>query len=150
MKPAAQDTLARMQIERRLAKLRKIAVDAQIRGGWVAFMRHALGLSQRDLAKLTDLAPATISQAEQREQLGTISLAMMRKLAAAMDCELIYAVVPRGSIASLLRERATQKAARLLRNTDVHMTLEDQKVRSDFDERVRILAADLLAKGDVW
>ena len=30
------------------------------------------------------------------------------------------------------------------------MTLEDQKVKVDFDERIKILADKLIKKGDVW
>ena len=38
----------------------------------------------------------------------------------------------------------------LLELADTHMTLEDQKVKVDFDERIKILADKLIKKGDVW
>src|SRR5262249_26953010 len=65
------------------------------RDGWISAIREALGMSVRDMARRMAIAPSSASRIEQREREGAITLAALRKAAAALDCELVYAVVPR-------------------------------------------------------
>jgi hypothetical protein len=67
-----------------------------------------------------------------------------------MGCEFIYAIVPKKAVASLLREKALAKAADIIRNADLQMTLEDQRVTGSIKARIARLADQLVASGDVW
>ncbi|OFZ55974.1 MAG: hypothetical protein A2428_09505 [Bdellovibrionales bacterium RIFOXYC1_FULL_54_43] len=71
-------------------------------------------------------------------------------MANAMECEFVYAFVPKTDIDELLKQAARAKAKRTLASADVHMTLEDQRVEQSLEERVELLASKLLEKGDVW
>ena len=57
-----------------------------------------------------------------------------------MDCEFVYAFVPKSSIKTTLKEQALKKAKRLLAEADTHMTLEDQRVEQDMKTRIERLA----------
>ncbi len=148
MKPP--EKLAMMQIERRLVNLRGLAKYADIRTGWISYMRRAMYMTLGTLAGAAKLSQATVQQIEKRETTGKVTLATMRKIAASMDCELIYAIVPKRELPDFLKTKADIKAARIVREADVHMTLEDQKNSEDIKDRIERIAGDLLAKGDIW
>jgi predicted DNA-binding mobile mystery protein A len=107
-------------------------------------------MSLSNLAKASGLSIATVAKMEKREIEGRITIESLRKLADAAGCDLVYAIVPRKKIAVLLRERAMVKAEALLRNADVQMTLEDQQVQGSLKARIRRLADQLVAEGNVW
>lgn len=144
------DSLALIQIERRLKPLRKLVNNTKLRMGWIHYIRVALGMSLKTLAKRAGSSISTVAQSEKREAQGKVTLETLRKMAAAMDCEFIYAFVPKDDIQSILKKRALEKAKKILTQADTHMTLEDQQVRQDMKERVERLAEKLITDGDVW
>lgn len=148
MKPL--DPLALIQIERRLRSLRKQIENTQIRTGWIRYIRTALGMSMKTLAKKAKSTVSTIAQSEKREAQGKVTLETLRKMAEAMDCEFIYAIVPRIEIQSILMGKAQVKAKKILSKANTHMSLEDQEVRQSMGERVNRLAEKLIKDGDVW
>lgn len=144
------DELALNQIEKRLRRLRRVLNDAQVSPGWIYYMRHALGLTLEKLGLRANLSKATIQQVEKREMHGRITLATLKKIAHAMDCEFMYAFVPNNELKTFLFEKAYRKAEKIIRNADVHMMLEDQKVTEEIELRIKRLAQELMARGDVW
>ena len=148
MKPPAK--LAMQQIERRLKKLRLVAKDARIAIGWIRYMREAMCMTQTILAKAAGLNQVTVLQIEKRESAGKVTIQTMRKMAAAMDCEFVYAIVPKQNLGDLLKKKAFTKATQFVREADVHMALEDQRVTEDIKDRIDRIAEELLAKGDIW
>jgi predicted DNA-binding mobile mystery protein A len=148
MKPP--DKLAMKQIERRIENLRSIAKDTAVRTGWIRYMRQAMSMTLSTLAKTVGLNPATVQQIEKREIAGKVTIETMRKIASAMDCEFVYALVPKQELNVLLKRKAVNKATEIVRQADIHMTLEDQRVSEDIKDRIDRIAEDLLAKGDIW
>lgn len=148
MKPL--DNLALEQIERRLTQVTREAENMQIRTGWVRYIRTALGMSLEVLAKRSKIPISTLSQAEKREAQGKVTLETLRKMAAAMDCELVYAIIPRTPLRVVIKEQAHRKAARILKKADTHMELEDQAVQSSMKERIERLSEKLIKDGDIW
>jgi predicted DNA-binding mobile mystery protein A len=144
------DELALNQIEKRLKKLRKVLNEAHVSPGWIYYMRHALSLTLEKLGKRAKLSKSTIQQVEKREAQGRITLATLQKLAHAMDCEFIYAFVPNNELKTFLFEKAYKKAEKIIKNADVHMTLEDQKVTEEIELRIKRLAQELMTRGDIW
>jgi len=65
---------------------------------------------------------------ERSEAKGSIELATLRRAAAALDCTLIYALVPNKSLETTVRERAREFARQRLEPVEHSMLLEDQKV----------------------
>ena len=144
------DELAMKQIERRFKNLSSIAKDTNVRTGWIAYMRQAMFMTLSNLAKASGQSPATVHQIEKREKAGKVTIETMRKMAAAMECEFVYALVPKQELSTFLKQKALAKATRILREADVHMTLEDQRVTEDIKVRIDRIAEDLLSKGDIW
>ena len=135
--------------KRRESLLRALSA-MQVKPGWIKYTRSVLGMTLKELASRAGLALPTIAQAERREAEGRITIETLRRLADAMECELVYAFVPKDDIAELLRKKAMEKARRTILKADTHMSLEDQKVTEELQFRIEMLAEKLLEKGKVW
>ncbi|OFZ83433.1 MAG: hypothetical protein A2583_09915 [Bdellovibrionales bacterium RIFOXYD1_FULL_53_11] len=118
--------------------------------GWIRYMRQSLGMTMKILANRTGLSIPTIAQAEKGEIAGRITIGTLEAMAKGMNCDFVYAFVPKTNIDKMIKNEALTKAKRILSNADTHMTLENQRVKQPFEERVRALAGILLKKGDVW
>ena len=146
----SRDELAMHQIERRLASLRKAEKDSRVRPGWIRYMRNALGMTLKNLSMRAGVSIATIAQAERSEAKGKVTVETLRTMAAAMECEFVYAFVPKNKLKEILQSQAELKAKKLLKSADVHMSLEDQQVKQSMSERIERLAAKLIETGEVW
>ena len=116
--------------------------------GWVRAVRDALGMSTRQLAARMGVAQATVVQLERSEANGTVQLATLRRAADALNCDVVYALVPRdGSLKRTVQEQARRRASALVKAVDRSMELEDQAVtepaemRAAMDRAVLQLAA---------
>ncbi len=113
------------------------------RAGWVREIRTALGLSQSQLAKRAGVSRATVQQMERAEAQRRITLASLDKLAAAMDCQVAVAIVPKGgSLEDVRRRQAAMKAEAIL-----HERTKDNKHPprpADLERRKQQLVTRLL------
>jgi predicted DNA-binding mobile mystery protein A len=150
MKPLFLNETAFSQINRRIESIRLLRDKTTVREGWIKYIRTALGLTLSELAKLTSLSTASVAQAERRECEGQVTLSTLKKMAEAMDCELVYAFVPKKDLKTMIHDKAFEKARKVLNLADLHMKLENQKVDGDENERIERLAKKLIEKGDIW
>jgi len=65
---------------------------------WLRASRLAHGLKGVDMARRMGVSPARISMMEGDELRGAVTLKMMQKAAQAMDCEFVYAVIPKKAL----------------------------------------------------
>jgi predicted DNA-binding mobile mystery protein A len=142
--------LSFVQINRRLEELRINKDKSNIRGGWINYMRTALGMSLETLARLSNSSTSAIHQAEQREIEGKVTISTLKKYAEAMDCELVYFFAPKDNLETLIKNKAYEKARRSLLSADLHMKLEDQKVEGDMQKQIERLAQKLIEDGEIW
>ena len=98
--------------------------------GWIRSFRKALGMSGPQLAIRLGVSKAQASQMERMELEDHITIKQLRRVANALDCQLVYALIPRKPVAEIVRERAQLKAKQLVRKADVQMALEAQQVSS--------------------
>ena len=63
--------------------------------GWLHTLRGALGLTLAEVAQRLKVTAPGVRSFEQAEAEDRITLASLRRVAAAMDCDLVYALVPR-------------------------------------------------------
>lgn len=150
MRPLFLNETAFGQINRRLEGLRSLKEKAFVREGWIKYMRTALGLTLEELAGLLSLSKASVAQAERREVDGEVSITTLKKMAEAMDCELVYAFVPRKDLKTFIHDKASEKARKSLKTAGQHMKLENQKVEGDEKERIERLAKKFIEKGEIW
>src|ERR1700678_3527385 len=145
---ATQATLARKQLERRLAPLRQMSLVPPPKG-WVKAIRESLGMTARQLAARMGVAPSRIPVIEQAEVTGATTLRTLRQAAAAMNCAFVYAIVPIEPLDDFLRERAKQKAEKATSRLDHTMRLENQALlKSDLDTEEQ-RAVDLILSGSL-
>src|ERR1700723_134805 len=110
--------------------------------GWIKAVREALGMTTAQLAKRLGVKQPSVVALEQSEAKGTIELATLRRVAQALDCTLVYALVPNKPLEAMVRNRARTFARRRLEPVEHTMLLEDQKVTAKdaearLDETVR-------------
>ena len=97
-------------------------------GGWIASVREALGLSQRQVGKKMRASGQAIQQFEKAEAEDRITLRAIRRVAGTMGCDLVYVLVPKsGSFAELAEQPTRDRAARDVKSVIHTMALENQK-----------------------
>jgi predicted DNA-binding mobile mystery protein A len=97
-------------------------------GGWVAAIRTALGMTMRQLAARMGIRQPSLLALEKAEVAGTVSLNTLRRAAEALDCELVYMLVPRRPLEETVRNRARSLAAAHVAATSHSMQLERQGI----------------------
>ncbi|MCX6593688.1 MAG: mobile mystery protein A [Acidobacteria bacterium] len=103
--------------------------------GWAKAIREAFGMTTAQLAKRLNVKQPTVVRLEQSEVKGTIELATLRRMAEALNCTLVYALVPNQPLETTIRDRA-QLFARARRAPVEHsMLLEDQPVAAKDPEK---------------
>jgi predicted DNA-binding mobile mystery protein A len=122
---------ARRALDRRFETLRPLVKSATApRGGWIRAIREALGMSSAELATRMGNTDTAVLKLEQSEREGRARLDTLQRAAAALDCDLVVALVPRKPLEEMVTDRATEKARILLGAVDHSMMLEDQRVSS--------------------
>lgn len=100
--------------------------------GWINYLRTGLNMSLAQLAKKMNITAASLSGIEQREQTKNITLKKLSDAAEAMNCRLIYAIIPKdGSLEKLIEKRALEAAKEIVLRTSHSMKLEDQENSSE-------------------
>lgn len=115
------------------------------RGGWLRALREALGMTQSQLGERAGISRQSVQDFEHAEADRRITLESLDKLARAMGCRLVYALVPENGSVDALRERqALALADALMQPADHSMQLEAQGVGGAERERQRRLLAETL------
>lgn len=136
------------QVEGELAKWRKAALPSPPPAGWIQTIREALGMTATALAKPLNMTGAGLRGIEASEAHERITLATLRKVADALDCDLRYALVPRQPLDDKLMDRAKSVLAEQMRPVAHSMALEDQKVddREAMDKYLESAARSLIRR----
>jgi predicted DNA-binding mobile mystery protein A len=95
--------------------------------GWLKLIREALGRTERQQAMRLGISGATLHKSEQSEADDRITLRQLRKLADGLDCELVYALVPRRPLTDVVQERARVIALEEVGSVAHTMGLEEQR-----------------------
>ncbi|MCB9989743.1 MAG: mobile mystery protein A [Rhodospirillales bacterium] len=144
---------ARRQIDKRLSQLP--GADAFVRPprGWIKAIRDALGMTTKQLAKRLGVVQSRVVAIEKAETSGSITLDSLERAAQALDCRLVYMLVPRRPLETLVEERAEVLAKTRLAATGHSMKLEAQGVDAQ-DERaqLKVLTDKIIAQGGsaIW
>lgn len=121
--------------------------------GWLKTVRKALGMSGTQLAKRLGVTKGQISQTESGELSGSVTLKTMQKMAQAMDCHFVYAVVPVNEVEEIIKKRAYQKAHEQIKSASTQMALEAQSLNDkQLAFAVDELASEIIEKmpSDLW
>jgi predicted DNA-binding mobile mystery protein A len=135
---------ARRTLERRLAPLRALMPSSAARpaGGWVRAVRDALGMTAAELATRMGTSQVAVTKLEASERAGGARLATLTRAANALDCDLVYAFVPRLPLEEQVRRQAEHVLARDFAGVTNSMRLEGQGLTGDAarDAREELIA----------
>lgn len=135
-------------VDRRLASVARTPPAS----GWMRAMREAIGMTGQQFANRLGVAWQSMDDLEKSEAAGTITLDSLRRGATALECELVYFIVPKaGTAEALVTQRARAVALRSLARSGQTMVLEDQATHAG--EREHLLddyIQDHVRDRDLW
>lgn len=138
---------ARRQLDKRLASLKNFDALMPPPRGWIKAIREALGMTAEQLGARLGVSQERALALEKAEVRGSVTLDSLERAARALDCRLVYAVVPRKPLEKLVEERAAELARKQLQTTRHTMALEAQSVDpADEDAQLRRLTQELMNK----
>jgi len=146
-------TAARRQLDKRLNVLRYSDALTRPPRGWIKAIREALGMTTAQLAQRIGVSQPRVVAIEKAEKNKSITLESLERAAQALDCHVVYALVPRKPLNDLVEERAHKIAKKRLQSTRHSMALEAQSVdKSDEEEQLKHLIQRLIKKSgsELW
>lgn len=130
------------QIDFELQKLNNLTRPIN---GWIKTIRETLGMNTRQLGERCNISSERIIKIEADEVEEKTTLATLTKIANALNCKLVYALVPNNNIIHFIEKTAEEKAKIQLTNTSHHMTLEEQQTSTRaLEEQITILKEEML------
>jgi len=146
MRPEDRST-ARRQLDKRLSLKQNMELFVRPPRGWLKAIREALGMTTAQLGRRLGVVQSRVVAIEQAEAKGTITLNSLEKAAQALDCRLVYALMPKQPLEDIVEQRASLLAKSRLKSTGHTMTLEAQGVdATDESEQLKRLIRQLVEK----
>jgi predicted DNA-binding mobile mystery protein A len=139
--------LSASQIDRKLPALRRAAQTlsrATTAAGWIRMLRESLGFTAAAFGRRLNIAQQNVVKLEGSERAGTITLASLRRAAAALDADFVYAIVPRKSLRETISARARELAQKRVAPVAHSMRLEAQGLSDrELENQIEELAREL-------
>ena len=146
MRPEDRAT-ARRQLDKRLSSLQNRELFVRPPRGWLKAIREALGMTTTQLGQRLGVVQSRVFAIEQAESKGSITLNSLEKAAQALDCRLVYALVPGQPLEDMVKKRASLLAKNRLKSASHTMALEAQGVEAaDENEQLKRLIRQLIEK----
>ena len=145
--------LARKNLDKRLNILRKSDELSRPPLGWIKAIREALGMTTAQLGQRIGVSQPRALQIERAELRGTLTIESLERAAHALNCRLVYALVPVEPLNNMVENKANTLAAKRLAHTNHTMSLEDQSLLPDSaNEQLNDLAKKLAEKSgsELW
>ncbi len=134
---------SRQRLDERFQQFSQITRYEVPARGWIKAIRESLGMTTAQLAKRLGIRQPSVVAIEQSETKSTIELATLRRVAEALDCRLVYTLVPKTTLELSVRDRARAFARRRRAAVEHSMLLENQEVdERDFEARLDEIVHD--------
>ncbi|MEY3901348.1 MAG: hypothetical protein RL189_654 [Pseudomonadota bacterium] len=128
--------LMRKQIDEKLKYFSAATSSPPPKSGWLKAIREALIMTAEQAASRVKTKRQVWLKIEEGEANGTVSLNTLRKYAAALNCRVVYAIVPHEeSLEVILKKRAREVALQIINRTQHTMALEEQDISDAERER---------------
>jgi predicted DNA-binding mobile mystery protein A len=142
---------ARRRLDERLRPLKPADRYAVPPNGWIRAVREALAMTGVQFARRLGVSPQSVDALERSEATGVVKVATLRRAAEALDCRLVYALVPNTSLDETVRDRARAIARHDLARVDLTMKLEAQQTdEADLEARIEDYIRDHVRPRDLW
>jgi predicted DNA-binding mobile mystery protein A len=129
--------IARQQLDKRFAKMQPLDIFARPPRGWIRAIRDSLGMTASQLAARLGVSKPRVVVIEQGEVEGSLTLHSLQRAAEALNCTLIYALVPNRPLDETVRTQAAAIASERLAAVEYSMQLENQAVSPSDAKRHR-------------
>ncbi len=145
----------RRMIEKKMSSLVKLSTPPPP-SGWLKAVRGSLGMTAKQLSQRLGISAAGVIQLEEREPKKKVTLESLERAANAMDCRLVYALIPNephSSLESIIEQQARKTAARIIREVAHTMHLEAQGTSTSEQKRqIERIATELMINADsrIW
>lgn len=124
------DQIKIKQLDRRFKEKILLSEIEIPRNGWIREIRTALKMTYKHLSKKLSMTPSAIIKFENNEVRGTINLNSMYKIAEALNCKFVYAMVPNDSLENIIDLQVEKIAEKMIMQVSHSMLLESQSVRN--------------------
>ena len=122
------------QIDKKLGLFKNFEIPKE---GWIKTIRKSLSMTYNVLARKNSMSPQVIKIFENNEINGSITLNTLKKIAASLNCRLVYAFAPDESFEKMIDDRINMIADTLVGKVSDTMMLESQKPGDDVLKRQR-------------
>jgi predicted DNA-binding mobile mystery protein A len=116
------------QLDRRFKRKILLSEIEIPRDGWIKEIRTALKMTYAQVSKKLSVTPSAIMKFEKNEIKGTINITSMNKIAEALNCKFVYALVPNETLNKIIDNRVEKVATKMINQIDQSMSLENQSV----------------------
>lgn len=140
-------TLLIKQLDERFAVLRKALFYFEPKQSSIRILRKALGMTIEQLAKILKVHHSRIPRIEADEISGALTIKTLEKVAKALHCRLVYALVPDKSLQDIINDQAYILAAKQVEQVNHNMALENQALSATkIKQQVEEVKNNLLSK----
>ncbi len=125
-------TIVRNQLDDKMVNFQNAADVVPPSSGWIYAIRYAINMSLRQLGDRLSITAQSVKEIEEREKYGTVSLKVLRQVAAALNMKFVYGFIPvEQTLQGMIEKRAFEIAEMIVDRASIHMSLEDQKVSDE-------------------
>ena len=128
--------LIREQLDASLQRFRPLLDVAAPSKGWIRAIRDALGMTARQLSERLGVTQQSVARIEKEEMAGAVTIKTMRRIADSLDCIFVYGLVPRTSLEDTIGHQAKEVASRRLLKASQTISLENQSLSREENEKV--------------
>lgn len=115
------------QLSRSQSVFQAAQAEIRPRDGWLRAIREALGMSVAQVGQRMGVTRGRILEFEKAEADNRITLGSLKRVAEAMNCTLVYAIVPKsGTLTELAEQGAREEASKRVLSVEHSMALENQ------------------------
>lgn len=139
--------LLRRSYQKKFDTFKKVLIE-QPPQGWLKTIREFFGMTTTQLAKRLGVAQPRIVNLEKNEKNTKIST--MERIADVLNCDFVYAFIPRENIDNIIYNQAKKKALKILNKVNTNMNLENQLSKNNelLEDLINELLNDNVAR--IW
>ena len=139
--------ILRRSYQKKFDVLKKSVIERP-KQGWLKTIREFFGMTTTQLAKKIDVSQPRVINMEKNEQ--NIKISTMERIADALNCDFVYAFIPRENIDDIIYNQAKKKALKILNKVKKNMGLENQLAESEdtLDDLIKELSDNNIAR--IW
>lgn len=140
------DQLRMSQFKDQMRKIQGLKGTIRPSSGWIRTIRELYGMSLSFVAKKAGVVQSRVSTVEAYEPEDRLTIGTLRQFANALNCDLVYVLIPREDPEKFLEKHAQKKAKLMVAQLQRTMALEDQAIADkELDRHYKQLIQELLA-----